>query len=54
MEMATEMAMEMAVKAVAMEEEAKRAAAAAGGVVQGAPAAPAGHKGFAVPNPLPP
>ena len=30
------------------------AAAAAGGVAQGAPAAPAGHKGYAAPNPLPP
>ena len=42
--------MEMAVKAAAMEEEAKKG----GGVAQGAPPAPAGHKGCAAPNPLPP
>ena len=42
--------MEIAVKAVAMEEEAKRG----GSVAQGAPPTPAGHKGYAAPNPLPP
>ena len=45
--------MKMAVKATSMEEEAKRgAAAAAGGVAQGASPASAGHKGCAAPNPF--
>ena len=43
--------MEMAVTATAMEEEAKRGG---GGMAQGAPPAPAGHKGCAASNPLPP